>query len=267
MLDIRPLVKTTRRAPGTDFKHHLQGCLRHRLAPYWLIGSVSLGGTLINAPLVLSAGTGLVVHQQLSQLSPQQWQALASRLQRRWRGPGSRTRVWLLSAAAVMLTYGTTALWSETHGIWLSLILGGQTLLAIALVSLLLRPQPAVRSTPATPKLAATPFEAALNQLVHSDPLTRLMGVRQIIRQALPQGDREYLPGQTIRAHLTDCLHLMLAQEQEPMVRTAIREGLELLRKKPQLTAGAPTLQTPLRRAQPGSEPVRARRVVEYVEP
>lgn len=276
MLDTRPFSETMtaerRSGQGATLRWEIQILLRRQASPYWLLGALSLAGTFINAPLVLSAGVGLAVHQQLTQLSPQQWQLLATQLQRRWTVPSPKAKVWLLSAAAVMTTYGVTALWSDTHALWLSVVLAGQSLLSVALVGLLLRPATPSSAPPSVAEMVSTPLEAALLKLVHEDPLKRLIGVRQVVRQALQQANQEYLPGQTVRSHLIDCLHLMLSQEDEPLVRTAIREGLDLLREKPQLASGAPAVNPPLRQAQAQKDSpqpaARARRaVVEYVEP
>ena len=196
--------------------------LGEKASPYWLLAALSLAGTVWNGPLVLSFGVGLAVRQQLMQLTPEDWRQLAQRFHRHWRVPSPQLRAWLLSLAAFTATYGVTALWSEAHELGLALALGGQSVIALALMALLLRPA-ADLSEPSAPQVQPLPAQPLL-----------------------------------------DCLHLMLAQENEPIVRSAIREGLDLLREKPQLSAGAPAVATPMRR--PATSKVR-RSVVEYVEP
>ena len=243
--------------------------LGEKASPYWLLAALSLAGTVWNGPLVLSFGVGLAVRQQLMQLTPEDWRQLAQRFHRHWRVPSPQLRAWLLSMAAFTATYGVTALWSEAHELGLALALGGQSVIALALMALLLRPA-ADLSEPSAPQAQPLPaqplpLEAQLYELVNADPLKRLIGVRQVLRLALQDPSASYLTGGTsMRSHLLDCLHLMLAQENEPIVRSAIREGLDLLREKPQLSAGAPAVATPMRR--PATSKVR-RSVVEYVEP
>lgn len=269
MLDTRPPSQTIklrrrRRLPpndtSADIGQNIRVLLRRRSAPYWLLAGASLVGTCINGPLVLSLGIGVAAHQQLQQLTPQQWQQLTAVLQRRC---SPRLRLWLLSAAVVMATYGATALWSDSHSLGLPAMVGAQGVLVLLLGGLLLgavAPKPAATALEDT----ATPLEQQLRQLAHADPLTRLVAVRQAVRLALEKAPQAQSAGISGPAHLIDCLHLMLAQETEPMVRTAIREGLEQLRQKPQLAAGPPAVQTPLK----ATTASRVRRTaVEYVEP
>lgn len=92
-------------------------------------------------------------------------------------------------------------------------------------------------------------FEQALGHLTHADPLQRLIAVRQLVRlvhQASP--GETYIAGAEVsmQAHLIDCFHVMLAHEPEPVVRSAVREGLTLLRQPAtqanQLPAGSAPL-------------------------
>jgi len=183
-------------------------------------------------------------------------------------------------------TYTVTALWQSTHSLLMALVLTGQTALTFFVVVALLRspadktadPHPTKRadgrSTPngvaTTPpptaqtlEVAAQPatapasqppiteaerFEQALAHLTQADPLQRLIAVRQLVRLVNQAPSDAYIAASevSIQTHLIDCFHLMLAHEPEPIVRSAVREGLALLRQPPpqdrQLPAGAKPL-------------------------
>ncbi len=180
-------------------------------------------------------------------------------------------------------TYTVTALWQSTHSLLMALVLTGQTALTFFVVVALLRspadpttePHPTKRadgsptpngvatSTPPTAQtleVSAQPttapasqspitkterFEHALAHLTQADPLQRLIAVRQLVRLVNQAPSDTYIAESevSIQTHLIDCFHLMLAHEPEPIVRSAVREGLALLRQPPprdrQLPAGA----------------------------
>lgn len=252
MSKLRPRGQRQRRAA--------QRLRSQRRLPLWGLGLASLTLTLVNGPLVLAVGAGLVTYQQLAQLSPQQWQQLGEWLeQQRHRSLAPRHKTLLLSGTALLATYLTTAVWTETHQLAVAIALSTQSLLTLALLAWLLR-SPAAAS-PAAAKVAATTptLDPLLSELTSADPLRRLIGVQRLCQQA-SAGDR------TQQNQLLDCFHLMLAQEPEPLVRTALRQGLQQLRPLAQLPEGAPPLPTqPSKEIQQTS---RLRRpIVEYIEP
>ncbi|MBD0336701.1 MAG: hypothetical protein ICV62_14530 [Cyanobacteria bacterium Co-bin13] len=277
------MMLSTRQSPKEIVESSLQSCqkaLRRTVgpslsavswkkSPYWGLGLASLSLSLINGPLVISLGAGLVTYQQLSQLTPEQWQQLTQRLQKqRAVSLSARNKTLLLSGTALAATYLTTAIWSETHQAAVAIALGTQSLLTLSLLAWLLRSAPPSPSAPLPPQsLQPDTLESLLAELTHPDPLRRLVRVRQLTRMATPAAaETGYLDGGvvTVRSHLIDCFHLMLSQESEPLVRTALREGLQHLRQPAQLPEGAP----PLPNAKAMKQTHRVRRpVVEYIEP
>ncbi|MBD0268841.1 MAG: hypothetical protein ICV77_11170 [Cyanobacteria bacterium Co-bin8] len=247
----------------------LSAVSRKKVAPFWGLGLASLALSLVNGPLVISLGTGLVTYQQLSQLTPEQWQQLAQWLQKqRAASLSTRNKTLLLSGTALAATYLTTAIWSETHQASVAIALGSQSLLTLALLAWLLRSAPSSPSPPQPPQsLQPDTLESLLAELTHPDPLRRLVRVRQLTRLVTPAAAQAgYLEGSavTVRSHLIDCFHLMLSQESEPLVRTALREGLQHLRQPAQLPEGAP----PLPSSKEMKQTSRVRRpIVEYIEP
>ncbi|HEY9881427.1 MAG TPA: hypothetical protein V6D29_23435 [Leptolyngbyaceae cyanobacterium] len=241
--------------------------------PFWGLGLASLGLTLINGPLVISLGVGLVVYQQLVNLTPEQWQQLRQSIQKRSHASlSTQGKTLLLTGTALAATYLTTSIWAETHHLWVALALGSQSLVTLALLVWLLRSSHTNNQSDAPTQLRraevdAEGIESLLLELNHPNPLRRLVLVRQLTRLAGQEPpEHSYIDGGvvSVRSHLIDCFHLMLAQESEPLVRTALREGLQHLRPPAQLPEGAPPLPSP-QKLQPTN---RVRRpVVEYIEP
>ncbi|MEB3289440.1 MAG: hypothetical protein VKI82_05965 [Leptolyngbya sp.] len=254
------------------------------------LGSFALG--LVNGALVISTGIGVLAYRQLVQLSPAQQQALRQRIQSAVPLPRSLGKQALvLSLLLGASTYTVTALWQSTHSLLMALVLTGQTALTFFVVVALLRsstdadapeahptkradgvkrapvnpltvsrtldivPDQATATAAKTSSPEADRFEQALAQLTQADPLQRLIAVRQLVRLVQPSSAKTaYIAGAEVsmQSHLIDCFHLMLAHEPEPVVRSAVREGLALLRRdkapNPQLSAGGealPDLSTP----------------------
>lgn len=179
----------------------------------------------------------------------------------------------LAGTVAFASTYGFAAAWSELGGGW-----AATTLLALGLGNgLFILRETAEQSAPEQSSPDAKPASPSDDEkldfywqsLSAVDPLKRLIAVRSLLHWSLSSDEsREtYLPGTdvTMRSHLIDCFRVMLTRETEPLVRSAIVEGLKALRPKPQLPAGQPAIR-PLKARAPQVD-MAARRTVEYVEP
>jgi hypothetical protein len=272
--------------------------------PYlWGVGLGSFALGLVNGAFVISMGVGWVAYKQLQSLSPRQWATLRQSIEKALPLPGTMQRqAMVLSLLLAASTYTMTALWQSTHSMLMALVLLGQTTLTFFVVGLMLRsgkrsapiPSPQMaptlgyhhdlvereRSSPSSTE-SVDPLEYSLSQLTHPDPLQRLVAIRRLVKLIDGVGEEKlYAVGAqvSLRSHLLDCFHIMLAHETEPIVRTAVREGLSLLRQVPQLPEGPPpfpqdnALRTPA--LQPESQPVEEpsthrqgrRTAVEYVE-
>jgi len=253
----------------------------------WGLGLGSLALGLVNGALLLSAGLGWVAYKQLGSLSPRQWATLRRQVERAMPLPQSRRQQALvLSVLLGASTYTMTSLWQATHSPLMAISLLGQTTLTVFIVGVLLRsgrPQPrggelrtmgGGSSAPGT--MAATgqpdPLEQTLEHLSHPAPLQRLVAVRRLVKLVDTAGDGPLYVASakvSLRSHLLDCFHLMLAHETEPIVRTAVREGLTLLRQTHRLSAGPPPLPSSPAMNQQAIQPSRRqphRPAVEYVE-
>ena len=224
------------------------------------LGSFALG--LVNGAFVISLGVGWVAYKQLQSLTPRQWAVLRQQIEKALPLPQSLgQRSLVLSMLLAASTYTMTALWQATHSPLMAVVLTGQTTLTFFVVGVLLRSGSTApqlhkaslrrrQSRPGTSvQIAAQappdPVEQSLEQLTHPDALLRLVAVRRLVKRVGATGnDALYATGPqvTLRSHLLDCFHIMLAQETEPIVRTAVREGLELLRQPHQLPEGPPSL-------------------------
>ncbi|ASC72536.1 hypothetical protein XM38_034940 [Halomicronema hongdechloris C2206] len=234
------------------------------VAPGILLWLVALTGGvlwLLHWQLVVAIATGLggvYGMKYWPQLTPEP----IPRLQQ-WLAASCQT-AWAQGLGLMVGTYGLLALGTSSGSVWLPIIIAAQ----IGGI-LLLRDWPWPKanrrlSYPGDGLTAAEDIEPLLERLSNEDPMIRLVTVRQVLRQLshLPQ-DRIYVPGTaiTIHSHVIDCLHLMLAQETEPLVRTAIRDGVRHLYPLPRLQQGKPPVQ--LHRQSLSVH----RHAVEYVEP
>ena len=237
----------------------------------WGLGAGSFALGLVNGALVVSAGAGVVAYQQLLQLSPRQRQRLVQGVQRGLPLPTSPQQqtlaLGLLTGAS---TYTLTSLWHSTQSLPMALLLTGQGALALFALGMLVKgPRSTDRRVNLWDASPLTQMEHNLAILSHSDPLKRLVAVRRLTRLA-EQGamDGDYLAEVSVRSHLIDCFHLMLTQEPEPIVRSALREGLTLLHPAPSLPQGSEPLPDPPTQAsapKAAAEPGR-RATVDYVE-
>ncbi|MBD1918955.1 MULTISPECIES: hypothetical protein [Cyanophyceae] len=204
--------------------------LRLKHPQMWGLGLGSLALGLVNGALVISAGIGLVAYQQILQLSPRQRKGLMQRLQQGLPLPTTpQQQALMLGLVTGVSTYTFTALWHSTHSLLMALLLTGQGALALFAVGALLRSSRAAeRSDDLWNAAPVAQVEHNVGLLSHPDPLKRLVAVRRLVR--LAQADDEYLVGLSVRSHLLDCFQLRLGQESDAIVRSALEEGLRLLR-------------------------------------
>lgn len=181
---------------------------------------------LWNGSLVLSVALGLaiVIWVYLAQLGwwrlPKawNWQKLWSRSNR------SLTLAVASGGIATCGSYLAIGIWRESQHSWLALgiIVEGFMVLTVLLMMVWQK-----ISLPLEPEQKENNFYL-LADLAAADPLKRLIAVRQLTQQALNAGA---MPLES--AHLTDCFRLMLNREIEPLVCSALLDGLHSLNKLP----------------------------------
>jgi hypothetical protein len=192
----------------------LQGPARQRAL---FSGAITIGSLALlawNWPLALALATGVAM-MALVYLSQQwDWQPWIRSLQPWVAGANRLVLVAVgLGGLAMVGTYVTTAIWIEAGG-WVAIALGLQGLVLLLLVLIqglgLGRTEPIDR------------LEQSLLDLTHRDPLNRLLALGQLGRRwpSLTEPQRQ---------DIHQALQLLLAQEQEPIVRDRILGLLEPL--------------------------------------
>lgn len=193
----------------------------------WLLGSVGL--LLLWIWLwqwVLSLAIGLAVmvgvylaQQRQLKVSWQGWHKL-------WNRPNRSLSVSVLAGVVALgSTYLTTAVWLETDQHWLatSILLEGCGVLAILAMML----WQWFDHQSGQQEQVDTLFQQWLTELSHSDPLKRMIAVRQTTRHLLTASANASVP--ITPGHLIDCFRLMLDRETEPLVCSALIESLQAL--------------------------------------
>ncbi|HEY9621908.1 MAG TPA: hypothetical protein V6C78_16240 [Crinalium sp.] len=203
----------------------------------WLWGA---GGfailLLVNPAIVLSLLTGSGMMWVAYQTQRRRWRISSRSWRKWWNAVDQKLTVTIGSGVlAALSTYMAIAIWSDSNSPWLAtgIILQGAATMG-ALLFLIWR---GLNQTSDRP--AATSFDQMLNNLTDTDPLKRLIAIRQATqwilqteRAASAQDTRlaqGLTPRDTAKAHLADCFHLMLNRETDPILRSALLDGLQSL--------------------------------------
>ncbi len=254
---------------------------------------LALLAALVDSKVLLAGMAGLGAYQLATQDNTLLWQQLCATLEDlKTQLRDGKVRAGLISGAAFMATYGAIAASSHLGS---AATLGLLTLGSINLATLVI----VIHRLGSASKSDASPQEMAFEDsgdagsaeadsvdthwrhLTASHPLKRFVAVRELTAWGLALAARERTDaveesGQSLghqgdRKYLVDCFHLMLSQEQEPTIRTALRESLQRLSPThlPQLGPGKaalPALETKMQPVElaPALLP---QRQVDYVEP
>jgi uncharacterized membrane protein (Fun14 family) len=235
----------TRRQPPVLHKRLTR--LQHRVnvSKGWLIGGAGLlllwvwvWQWLLSIAVGLAVMVGVYLTQQGQlKLNWQGWQRLWNRSNR------SLSLSVLAGTIALGSTYLATAVWVESEQHWMatSILLEGFGLLAIGclLWQLLNRPV----QEPETNQ-----FHTLLTDLSHTDPLKRLIAVRQATHHVLSASEQTNLP--ISATQLAECFRLMLDRETEPLVCHALLESVQKLSPVRQIAGSSSTsveIKTPIR--------------------
>lgn len=207
------------------FRGNARSTLRQSLDRYrgvggWLMSLTLLVALLLwNWQLVVATIAGLlimIVTYGVQQDAFRIWQWLD------WKRNSSQRQIVLAVAGGgvgTLSTYMATTVWVASDNPWLAMgtILQGLATLAALL---LLVWQRLDRST-----VPPTEYEQMLTRLTEADPLKRLVAIRQATRWGRSNAGQDSVAP----AHLADCFRLMLSQEAEPTIRTALLDGLQTL--------------------------------------
>lgn len=213
------------------------------LSPEQLWGIAIVVALLIwNWQLVLALAIGTVVLVSIYLAQQGQWKIPQVDWRRLWTGANRPLALAIASGSiAAFSAYITTGIWLEAEQSWLALgiILQGFGTLAVLL---LLTWQTLNRQFEAGSRKEQR-LDDLLSRLSDTDPLKRLIAVRQITQQLQAETllqasiatpiDPTSMPS----AYVADCFRLMLNRETEPSVCSALLDGLQSVRQGRQLSA------------------------------
>lgn len=190
-----------------------------------------------NGRLVLATGVGIgvmmLVYLMHDWQLDQSWPDL-----RKWLEGWNQPLALAIAGGgiATLTTYLATAIWADASSPWLALgaILQGTGTLAV-LVLLIWQ----ILNWQANQE--RTSFSQLVTNLTHADPLQRLIAIRQLTDSVTQVRQ----PDQRQRRAIADYFRLMLNQEQEPIIRDALLDGLQSIDRPTQ--ALKPASQPPLK--------------------
>ncbi|MBE9182195.1 hypothetical protein IQ268_26875 [Oculatella sp. LEGE 06141] len=206
---------------------------------------------LWNWKLVLASGVGIFAAIAAYFIQQGDWRFFGVNWDKLWNQVNRQLMVAVSSGGlAALSTYIAIAVWTETdaHGLAAAILLQGLGILAILLLVWQQRTSPV--------DVASDDYYPMLNALTDSDPLKRLIAIRQITdRLTVEQASvlsattassrfnqasfqRHYSEHQRVRSHVVDCFRLMIDRETEPTVCNALLDGLHRLSPKRQLGRG-----------------------------
>lgn len=204
------------------FQHQVRQVVRQRKYRHfalWLVSSTAI--TLMldwNWKLVLATSTGIASLLLIFLSDRRNWQQYWSIWQQWLRGSQGKLAITACSGGIIAVgTYLAAAIWSESEHRWLavgSILQGLGTLMTLGLVSWQILSQHQQSET--------RYFEEWLRDLTQTDPLKRLIAVRQLANYA-----SHHPLSSTQRQQLEEYYGYMLSTETEPLVRSAIAESLQ----------------------------------------
>jgi hypothetical protein len=208
---------------------------------WWLSSAVLLVLLVLSWQLVLSLGLGLAVLIWVY-LAQQGWWQMPQRID--WRKLWSRANrsLTIASISGIVVAGGSfvsIGIWRETHRSWLATGVIIEGLLIVAVLGLLIWQAIGRLSDRPVPLAEKSLIPQLFADLSDADPLKRLVAIRQLTHQFQMRLDRSTsaiaLP--MAAANLADCFRLMLNRETEPLVCSALLEGLAVLAGSRQLAA------------------------------
>ncbi|MGL5873231.1 MAG: ATP synthase subunit I [Xenococcaceae cyanobacterium] len=174
---------------------------------------------LWNWKLVLATAVGISSIYSIYLFPSRKWQTYWLKWQKFWLGD---RRKFTLSVSgggfAAFSTYMATSIWAESENRWLASAVIFQSFATIFTLVLLIWNFSCDRANRDNHK-----FDRHLSELTATDPLKRLIAVRQLTHLARKiNGDCEH------KDRLIEYFRMMLSQEKETIVREAILESLQI---------------------------------------
>ncbi|BAZ04557.1 armadillo-type fold-containing protein [Calothrix sp. NIES-3974] len=170
--------------------------------------------------LLLALGVGLGTMVFAYSLQEWQWQKFWLEIRKFIYSPNRRILVAVLSGGiGTVSCYAGVSTWLELNHHWAATAMIIQGLASILILILLIWQLANTYGRDADHKV-----DEILQNLTASDPLKRLVAIRQVTKLV----ERMQVDGDT-RQTIIDCLHLLLTQERETVVRETALTSLEII--------------------------------------
>lgn len=229
--------------PLHDLKHEALKQLHHIPIQRWsgpggwlmvITGAAAL--LYWNGRLVLATGVGMGVMMLIYLMHDWQMDQSWADL-RKWLDGWNQPLALAIAGGgiATLTTYLATAIWADSASPWIALGAIAQGTGTLAVLVLLVWQ---ILNWQASQE--RTSFSQLVTHLTHTDPLQRLIAIRQLTDSVtqVRQSDLRQ------RRAIADYFRLMLNQEQEPIIRDALLDGLQIIDRPAQ--ALKPASQPPL---------------------
>ncbi|BAY09763.1 armadillo-type fold-containing protein [Calothrix sp. NIES-2098] len=175
---------------------------------------------LWNWKLLLALLIGIGVMLSVYSMQQWDWQQRWSKMQRFFNGSNRQLVLAVTTGGiATFTTYIAAAIWFDSHSPWIAsgvIVQGAGMVLTLILLVCQIVNFYGVKEEDYCDRL--------LNNLTESDPLKRLLAVRQLTKLI----DRKRVDA-SVRQNVVECLQLLLSQEEEAVIREAAFESLQTL--------------------------------------
>jgi hypothetical protein len=186
--------------------------------------------------LVLATSLGVLVMWLVYRLQALNWQVCWSNLRRFFQGANRQLAIAVGSGSLASLSiYMALSIGIDTDSPWIGVAAMLQGLGTLSILVLLIYHMIGRQENQEDAQL-----EALLVELTHTEPLKRLIAVRQLARL----GTKARFD-KTEQRSIADYFRLMLSRESEPIVRDAIIECLQALENVKSLNQGASAFSMP----------------------
>jgi len=190
-----------------------------------------------NWKLLLATSVGVGVMVLVYSMQYWNWQKHLSQLHQFFSGSNRQLTLAVTSGAiATVSTYMSAAIWMDSSSPWIAtgaILQGLGTLATLVLL--------AWQIVSFYGNREVNKFEELLANLTEKDPMKRLIAVRHLTKLV----SRNRLDTSHQR-HVAECLHLLLHQEEEAVVRNAVFDSLQVLEFSEQIPTGTTPFSPPI---------------------
>ncbi len=174
---------------------------------------------LWNPKLLFASGSGIFVMLLVYSMPQWDWSKFLNKLRNYLQTTNGRLVLSVTSGAITCLgTYTAVTIWADAPNVWIG---GGAIVQGIATVLVLILLARLLISLHGNQEQLE--LERSLENLTDTDPLKRLISVRQLTKLATPQLEPD------AKKCIIECLQLLLTNESEAAIRDAAFDSLQAL--------------------------------------